>query len=208
MASAGRKTIFWEVDMQEDFVLPGGKLYAPGAEKILPNVKRLVDAARDGRVFLVSSADAHPDGDPEFKDFPPHCLVDTIGARIVPEGLTTQFLRIPNDAALELPKDFAEVPQIVIEKQTLDVFGNVHANEVVERLGADAEFVVFGMVTEHCVRLAAKGLLERGRKVAVVTDAIEQLNGEDGRRALDELRALGARLVTTDEALAATRLAK
>ncbi|MGB6393947.1 MAG: isochorismatase family protein, partial [Candidatus Acidiferrales bacterium] len=78
----------------------------------------------------------------------------------------------------------------------------------VERLGADAEFVVFGMVTEHCVRLAAKGLLERGRKVAVVTDAIQQLNAEDGRRALDELRALGARFVTTDGALAATRLAK
>ncbi len=33
--------IFWEVDVQRDFVLPGGNLYVPGAEKLLPNIRRL-----------------------------------------------------------------------------------------------------------------------------------------------------------------------
>jgi nicotinamidase-related amidase len=28
-----RNFIFWEVDVQADFMLPGGKLYVPGAEK-------------------------------------------------------------------------------------------------------------------------------------------------------------------------------
>jgi len=36
-----------------------------------------------------------------------------------------------------------------------------------------------------------------------VKDAIETLKPEDGRRAIEELKALGARLITTDEALAA-----
>jgi len=45
-------------------------------------------------------------------------------------------------------------------------------------------------------------LLERGRRVAIVTDAIETIKSEDGRRTLDELRAAGARMVTTDQALA------
>jgi nicotinamidase-related amidase len=62
---------------------------------------------------------------------------------------------------------------------------------------------VFGVVTEYCVRLAAKGLLERGRKVSLVKDAIETLKQGDGRNAIDELKSLGARLITTDEALAA-----
>jgi hypothetical protein len=35
-----------------------------------------------------------------------------------------------------------------------------------------------------------------------VTDAIEALKLEDGRRTLDELTALGARMITTREALA------
>jgi len=51
------------------------------------------------------------------------------------------------------------------------------------------------------VKCAAKGLLKRGRKVSIVKDAIETLKPDEGRRAVDELQALGARLITTNEAL-------
>ena len=39
-AMPSRDTIFWEVDAQADFMLPGGKLYVPGAEKLLPNIRK------------------------------------------------------------------------------------------------------------------------------------------------------------------------
>jgi nicotinamidase/pyrazinamidase len=45
-------TIFWEVDTQADFMLPGGKLYVPGAERLLPNIQRLTNAARRASVTL------------------------------------------------------------------------------------------------------------------------------------------------------------
>jgi hypothetical protein len=51
------------------------------------------------------------------------------------------------------------------------------------------------------VSFAAKGLLERGRRVAVVKDAIETLKREDGESTVAELQRLGARFVTTDQAL-------
>lgn len=199
---APRKIIFWEVDAQADFMLPGGKLYVPGAEKIIPNIQRLVRGAMDAGIFLVSSGDAHPEGDPEFQRFPPHCLRGTPGARIIPEGLAGNSRTIPNDPSQPLPEDILRSPQVVIEKQTLDVFDNPHAAELVKHLPADAEYVVFGVVTEYCVKCAAKGLIERGRKVAIVKDAIEALDPEAGRLALEELQALGARLITTDQALA------
>jgi len=198
---APRKIIFWEVDAQADFMLPGGKLYVPGAEKIIPNIQRLVKAATDAGVFLVSSGDAHREGDPEFQRFPPHCLRGTSGARIIPEGMTPNSRTIPNDPSQTLPQDILRSPQVVIEKQTLDVFDNPHTSELVERLGPDAEYVIFGVVTEYCVRCAAKGLLERGREVSVVEDAIETLAAADGEKAIAELRALGARMITTDQAL-------
>jgi len=72
--------ILWEVDVQRDFVLPGGKLYVPGAENLLPNIRRLTDAARKGKVFLVSHGDFHTPDDPEFKIFPPHCVKGTPGS--------------------------------------------------------------------------------------------------------------------------------
>jgi nicotinamidase/pyrazinamidase len=201
--STSRKIVFWEVDTQADFVLPGGKLYVPGAEKTIPNLKRLVDAARQGRVFLVSDACRHTANDPEFKTFPPHCIRGTPGARIVPEGLAQTFVTVPNDPGFKLPGNLLSHQQVVIEKQTLNVFDNPLAARIVDLLGKDTEYFVFGVVTEYCVRLAAKGLLERGRKVSLVKDAIETLKQGDGRNAIDELKSLGARLITTDEALAA-----
>ena len=66
-----------------------------------------------------------------------------------------------------------------------------------------AEFVVFGVVTEYCVGFAVKGLIERGRRVAVVQDAIETLNKEEGEKAIAEFQRMGARMITTDQALAA-----
>ena len=199
--TASRKIIFWQVDAQQDFMLPGGKLYVPGAEKIIPHIKRLVDAARKAGILLVSSACAHAADDPEFANFPPHCIRGTDGARIVSEGLAKDFVIVPNQANLGLPADLFDHAQIVIEKQELDVFSNPHTHEIVERLGAEATYVVFGVVTEFCVHFASKGLLSRGRKVFVVEDAIETVEAEEGARALDELDAMGAGLVTTDEAI-------
>jgi nicotinamidase/pyrazinamidase len=193
--------ILWEVDVQADFMLPSGKLYVPGAEKILPNIRKLTDAARRGEVFLVSHGCFHPAGDPEFAQFPPHCLKGTPGAEFVPEAMTTDFVRVENDVNAVLPEDFLKHQQILLEKQTFDIFETLHADALVERLGDAAEFVVFGVVTEYCVGCAVKGLLKRGRRVAIVSDAIETLAPEVGSKTLTEFNELGATLVTTDEIL-------
>jgi nicotinamidase/pyrazinamidase len=193
--------IFWEVDAQRDFLLPGGNLYVPGAEKLLPTIRRLTDAARQGKVFLVSHGCFHTPDDPEFKIFPPHCVKGTAGAELVPEALTEKVVRVPNDAKAKLPEDLSPYQQILLEKQTLNIFESRHADALVRRLGSQAEFVVFGVVTEYCVSFAAKGLLERGRRVAVVQDAIETLKQEDGKKAIAELERLGARMTTADQAL-------
>ena len=196
-----KKIVFWEVDAQEDFMTPGGKLYVPGAEKLLPNIRRLTDAARRGHVLLVSHGCIHPEDDPEFAQFPPHCVSGTPGAKLVPEALTEKHITIPNEPSAKLPADLHQFHQIVLEKQTLDIFESRHAEKLLEHLSRDAEFIVFGVVTEYCVRLAAKGLLERGRRVSIVKDAIETLNPEEARRTMAELAALGAETITTNEAL-------
>jgi nicotinamidase/pyrazinamidase len=195
--------IFWEVDVQADFMLPGGHLYVPGAEKLLPNIRRLTDAAREGQVFLVSHGCFHTPDDPEFKVFPPHCVKGTAGAELVPEALTEKVVRVANDAEAKLPEDLSKYQQILLEKQTLNIFESRHADALVQRLGNRAEFVVFGVVTEYCVSFAVKGLLERGRRVAVVQDAIETLKPEDGKKTIAALEELGARLTTADQALRA-----
>jgi len=195
------KFVLWAVDLQTDFMHPKGKLYVPGAEKLLPNVRRLVNAAHEGKVFLVTHGCFHTQDDPEFEQFPPHCIQGTPGAEFIPEVLTGKAPRVRNHQDHRLPENLHQHRQVLLEKQTLDIFETHHADSLVNRLGRDAKFLVFGVVTEYCVRLAAAGLLKRGRKVAIITDAIETLNPKDGERAISELRSLGAELMTTEEAL-------
>ena len=200
-----RRTIFWDVDTQADFMLPGGKLYVPGAEKLIPNLGHLTEQARKDRVFLVADACVHAPNDPEFQRFPPHCVRGTSGAEIIPETIARRFLILPNRQDATVPNDLSQYQQVILEKQTLDVFDNPLTETVIERLkhftDSDAEFLVFGVVTEYCVRCVAKGLLERGRRVALVEDAIETLKAEDGKSTLAELKSLGVRATTTREAI-------
>lgn len=200
-----RDVIFWEVDTQVDFMLPGGKLYVPGAEHILPNLVRLTDQAREGRVLLISHGCIHQEDDPEFAQFPAHCIRDTAGSRFVPEALAHKVVTVPLGPGSQLPHDLGAHQQILLEKETLDIFDTRHADELLRRLNRDAEFFVFGVVTEICVRLAVKGLLERGRHVSIVEDAIATLNPAEGQRAIAELRALGAKTVSTEEAVSRAR---
>jgi nicotinamidase/pyrazinamidase len=200
-----RRIIFWDVDTQRDFMLPGGKLYVPGADRLIPNLDRLTEQARKDRVFLVSDACIHAPDDPEFQRFPPHCVRGTSGAEIIPQTIAQRFLILPNRREATVPNDLTPYQQVILEKQTLDVFDNPLTETVLERLkrftDPDAEFVVFGVVTEYCVRCVAKGLLERGRRVALVEDAIKTLKAEDGQSALAEMKSRGARMVTTRQAI-------
>lgn len=211
-AAAGPRstnTIFWEVDVQADFMFPSGKLYVPGAEKIIPNVDRLVELCRQAQVFLISEIDAHSPDDPEMRDWPLHCLKGTPGAEIIPEARALNYLVIPNQAGFVLPENLEAYRQVVLEKNTLNVFDNPNTDALLGRLvqtaprpfDPNAEFVIFGVATEYCVRCTVEGLLRRGRRVAIVADAIESIDRDKGRKILEDLRSRGARLITTAEAV-------
>ena len=101
-----RNFILWEVDVQRDFMLPGGALYVPGAEKLIPNIRLLTDAARRNEVFLVSSGDFHAPNDPEFQQFPAHCIKGTPGAELLPEALADKVGRVANRAGARFPPRF------------------------------------------------------------------------------------------------------
>jgi nicotinamidase/pyrazinamidase len=198
-----RENVLWEVDTQVDFMLPGGKLYVPGAEKLLPNIRRLTDLARQDRIFLVSHGCFHIPDDPEFARFPAHCVKGTPGAEFVPEALTSRVVRVANEPSGKIPDDLFSYQQILLEKQTLDIFESRHIETLLQRLG-EPEFFVFGVVTEFCVNFAARGLLQRGRRVSIVEDAIATLEAGAANEKVAELRSLGAKITTTAAALAST----
>jgi nicotinamidase/pyrazinamidase len=190
------KTVFVDIDSQLDFLYPAGALYVPGAERVLPAISTLNRFAAARGIPLVSTTDAHAENDIEFTQWPPHCVAGTWGQRKAEATLVDRRVVIPNrDCQIEL------APQIVVEKQTVDVFQARNLSRVIEALQPEA-FVVYGVVTEICVLYAARGLLRFGKPVTIVTDAIKELTETGGRDALDEVCAQGAVLKTVSELIA------
>jgi nicotinamidase/pyrazinamidase len=189
------KAVFFDIDSQRDFLFPAGALYVPGAERIVPAIARLNRFAAAHGIPVVSTTDAHAEDDAEFSQWPPHCISGTLGQRKAEATLLDGRIVVPNRDG-DLALDGAR--QIVVEKQTVDVFQCANLRRIVERLNAES-YVVYGVVTEICVLYAARGLLHTGKPVTVVTDAVETLKAEDSERALAEICSGGGRLATTAE---------
>ena len=191
------RMVFVDVDTQVDFMLPGGRLYVPHAEEIIPNLGELMLWARAHKVPIVSTSDAHAPDDPEFGQWPPHCVAGTPGQRHIPETLFPDAVVIENSAgAFHLPRGW--VGQIVVEKRVYDFTTNVNIEAILASLN-QPRFVVFGVATEYCVRSSVLSLRKRNLPVAVVRDAIKSISEEEGGKALAAMVAAGAQLVTTAE---------
>jgi nicotinamidase/pyrazinamidase len=185
------KTVFFDIDTQLDFVYPSGALYVPKAERIVPAIAHLNHFAARHGMPVVSTTDAHLEDDVEFKVWPHHCVAGTLGQRKPHATLLAKRAVVPNRPCelADLAIDAAQ--QIVVEKQTVDVFASTNIGGILELLAAD-RYLLYGVVTEICVLHAARGLLKTGKPVTIVTDAIETLNDERCERALAEIAAAGA----------------
>lgn len=188
---------FFDVDTQIDFMEPHGSLYVKGAEEIKPHLKKLMDYAQAHHIPVLSSGDAHPPDDPSFAQWPPHCVVGTAGQQRVTETRLPDPYVVPNRPdAFEPPGEWPA--QIIIEKQEYDASTNANFDAILKALG-ECRFVVFGVATDYCVRGTALSLLKKGFAVQLVTDAIKAIEEEAGRKAIDEITAAGAELVTTGD---------
>jgi nicotinamidase/pyrazinamidase len=195
------KTVFFDVDTQLDFLCPAGALAVPGAVVIAPVLRRLTRFAAGHEIPIVSTADAHSEDDPEFKQWKPHCIAGTAGQQKSETTLLAKPMILntaPGSFESLLPQ-LSGAAQIIVEKQMLDCFTNPNLRPLLAYLAAD-RYVVYGLVSELCVRCAAMGLLETGARVELVTDAIRHLRAECGQATLAEFQAAGGLLTTAEAA--------
>ena len=187
--------VFFDVDTQLDFLYPAGALYVPGAESIVPQIAALNRYAAGHGIPVVSTMDAHTENDPEFRNWPPHCVAGTAGQQKPAATLLERRASIHS-----APETFnlQDAQQILLEKQSVDCFTNANLPALLERLGVQG-CVVYGVVTEICVRNAALGLLKSGRQVTLVTDAVRSLDETKCTQFFQEFAAAGGQLATVQQ---------
>jgi nicotinamidase/pyrazinamidase len=186
------KTVFFDVDTQIDFLYPAGALYVPGAEKVVERIAALNRFAGSQGIPVVSTMDAHAEDDLEFRAWPPHCVVDTADQQKPEATLLSKRIVVPNTRC-DIAIDGAQ--QFLVEKQTFDCFTSINLAELLSGLGAE-RYVVYGVVTEICVKFAVWGLLKTGKRVELVTDAVRSLDDAGAAEMTAEFLAAGGVLTT------------
>ena len=194
------RIFFADIDTQRDFMLPTGALYVPGAERLIPKLRRLFDFAKKHDVHILSSADAHSSDDPEFRQFPAHCVKGTEGQRKLEETLLPHPLVLSGqEIDRNLVQDVKKHLQIIVEKQTLDVFSNPVTERLLRILPPRA--IVFGVATEYCVQAACLGFRRNGIQTVLLSDAVKALSHKTEKEALGNLRQAGVDFITLEALL-------
>jgi nicotinamidase/pyrazinamidase len=214
-------TVFVDVDVQRDFCEDTGALYVKGS----PNevFRRLTAHAVARRIPIVGSVDSHAWDAWEFAsndtpappdaggkpNFPDHCVKGTPGWLKVDGTLPPRFRFIPDVAGAPLDAAVRELATgvthaVYFEKQVYSLFANPLAERFLRDLvaassGPAPEIVVYGVATDYCVRAAAIGLVERGYRTTLLTDAVAGITFEGVDAALREMTAAGVKLATAKE---------
>jgi nicotinamidase-related amidase len=208
--------IFYSVETQIDFMNPGRSMYAPGVEIIKPNLNELKQYALRKGITQAGGLDVHF-GTKEYAHrevelkvnggpFPMHCENKTEGARQIPQTFIENAVVHPHylDERVDryLLREGLNRKGLLFEKQGYDIFTNPAIDVFMREFGVK-EAVVSGVLTDWCVKDAVLGMQKRNVQVYLVQDAIYALNlqPDAGQKALNQMVAAGAKLVTTKQVL-------
>lgn len=156
------------VDMQNDFVMPGGSLVVPAAAATLPAIQRLLQAARSASVHVAYTQDTHFEGDPEWVIWPEHCRQGTWGWQIV-------------DALQPAPGDLVE------QKSRYDGFYDTSLDHYLSRVWKVQHLVIVGTIASICVLHTAASAGLRWFHVVGPADGMSALTTFDQALALRQI---------------------
>ena len=148
------------VDMQNDFVTPGGSLVVPDAHASVAAIGKLVTRARSAGVHVAYTQDTHMDGDKEWTIWPEHCRAGSWGWQIIDE-LAVQ----PND--------------LVCQKSRYDGFYGTWLDHYLTRVWQVEHLVIVGTVSSICVLHTAASAGLRWFHVVVPADGVSALTEFD-----------------------------
>jgi len=161
------------VDMQNDFVKPGGKLLVPSAGETIPQISQLLNLARKANARIAYTQDTHFEGDKEWEIWPEHCRIDTSGWQIV-EELTPQ------------------AGDLVCRKSRYDGFYGTWLEHYLSSVWKVQHLVLVGTVSNICVAHTAASAGLRWYHIVVPANGISALTEFDQALTLRQVSSLYA----------------
>ena len=181
------------IDMQRDFVEPGGFGEALGndvtrLQAVIPPLRRVLDAARRADMLVIHTREGHA---PDLSCCPPSKLERGRGAtRIGDRGPMGRIL-VRGEHGHEIVPELAPVAgEVVIDKPGKGAFYATELQDVLVEAGI-TQLLVTGVTTEVCVHTTTREANDRGYECLVVSDCVGSYFPEFQRIGLEMIKAQG-----------------
>lgn len=174
------------VDVQNDFC-PGGSLAVAEGDEVVAPLNKLMKEFLDRGEPVYKTRDWHPEKTKHFAIYggtwPIHCVQNTRGA--------------------EFHTDLLDDPRItVISKgfdERADGYSGFDGTQLAQLLRDEEvkEIWVGGLATDYCVKQTVIDGVHNGFKVKALADTMRavNVNPDDGKKAIDEMKEAGAEII-------------
>lgn len=196
-----KRRILVDVDTQKDFFIDSGNHCIRNHRRVLKNVRRVMAWSRSKNIKSVSTLQTyHLGGEYDY------CIEGSEGFKKLSYTIRHNHILYESDRSTDLPRDILKAhDQIVLSKRNENPFDEPRADRILSELRAD-EFIVIGANAEGAVGATVLGLLQRGKNVTVVTDAIGYQSREAYDLILRKIQTKGANLIDTKQLAGTSKL--
>ena len=164
----------------------------PHGDEVVEPLNREIDRFLKRGAHVYKSRDWHTPTTKHFAAYggtwPVHCVQNTKGAEFHPA--------LKDDPRIHV------ISKGLGDKDCYSAFDETDLASQLHQQGVE-EVVVGGLATDYCVKNTVLDALKQGFKVKALEDAMRpvELQPGDGERAIEEMRAAGAEIVSADQSL-------
>lgn len=192
-----RRHILIDINTQRDFLLAGGNACIRNHRRVLACIRRIMAWARSRNIPVISTCEVYPNNNDNDDSAVGYCIDGTDGQKKIGYTLLSNRTSFAADGSTDLPADLLRrYRQIILHERCVDPFDEPQIERLLSEVRAD-EFILIGASAEGAVKAMALGLLQRGKRVSVVVDAVGSRDKREAKLALRKMEAKGARLIKT-----------
>ncbi len=181
------------IDMQRDFVMPGGFGEALGndvtpLQATIAPTKRVLEAARRKGMLVIHTREGHR---PDLTDCPPTKLVRGRGKTRIGDAGPMGRILVRGEIGHDIVPELVPVPgEPVIDKPGKGAFYATDLELILRDRGIKS-LIVCGVTTEVCVHTSVREANDRGYECVVLADCVGSYFPEFQKAALAMIKAQG-----------------
>lgn len=187
------KTALIVIDMQRDFLLPGGFGESLGNDvdqllKVVPPLAALISAARAAGIMVIHTREGHQ---PDLSDCPPAKLNRGAPSQRIGDPGKYGRILIRGEYGHDIVDELAPIDgEVVIDKPGKGAFYATELSDVLTE-GGITQLLITGVTTEVCVHTTTREANDRGYECLVVSDCVGSYFPEFQRIGLEMIKAQG-----------------